>query len=146
MFICLRRGVGIPDWPSYKIHRPCTCHRANFRFRHGLSCIPQCRNFPLEWYFGVSSDNLARLAVAVKSIFLQLQNYFLWYYHEKLCWGQYIAQVAHNNKICLEDVEQFIGNDYFHVSGSRDRQQQPRMEHLVHPFDNTFLFVFPSHR
>jgi Sodium/hydrogen exchanger family len=66
LFFSLRRGMGFLDWPSYQIHRPCSCHRANFRFRYGLSCIPQCRNFPLERHFGVSSYSLARNAVEVK--------------------------------------------------------------------------------
>lgn len=73
------------------------------------------------------------------------QNNFLWYHHEKLCGGQYIAQITYDYKICLENVEQLLGNDYLHVLGSCNSQQCPQLEHVVHPLDGSLLLLLPSY-
>jgi hypothetical protein len=75
-----------------------------------------------------------------------MQNNFLWYNHEKLRRGQYIAQIAHYDKVRLEDAVELGRNNYFHISGSCDSKQQSCMEYLVRTLDYCVLFGFSRDR
>lgn len=46
-----------------------------------------------------------------------LQNYLLWDNHEELRGMQHLQQVSYHDKVCHEDDEQLLGNDYIYVFG-----------------------------
>lgn len=146
--------MGFPYWASDKIYGSCSCNWTDFHICDGIFGIFECRNFPYEWYLGVSINfrkyfpiancKWGRGVVVMERYLWEfcaiiLQNNILRDNDEELCGGKYIPQISHHCQICPENVVQLRRNDYFHVPGSGYGQQYPRMEYVVCPPDNSLL-------
>lgn len=47
--------MGLPDWLRYEIHTSSQGYRAHTNISDGLYFVPECRDVPHVWNFGVST-------------------------------------------------------------------------------------------